>query len=422
MSEYKEQYTFGMDFGTSDFKFGPITCGDSPKILRNRGYFPDRDSIMMRALNQAPEIVVGDDVPLYLQSSEDLTARLVYPMRNGVIDRADSRAWRVVNEISRFGLNMFRPKSEQDFEGFYVVASLSSVSPRYMYESLFETMTAAAKDGLVKAVTVISQPFAVAIGHGVTTCVVVESGHGNTQVCPISSYPIRGALVAVNRGGGEANSITAEILKDLGYGDLAREEAFVRRVKEDLGLLPLDLKRAIKAAKDSPTKFRARFKVPGTRVEVDFAEKSWQRFLIGEYVFNPQNELFQSYMTRGMPRPKDVKIGDTVFEGMIDFGEAIVRSVERCPVELQPLLYKEILLSGGNFSWQSPERFRDFATDAATKMKALLKEKGVKGVSIKMTKNPQHSVWHGCIIYGYAVPGDYGWNWERMEGWLAVAA
>ncbi|MFY9606944.1 MAG: hypothetical protein WAS24_09505, partial [Thermoplasmata archaeon] len=310
-----------------------------------------------------------------------------------------------MNEISRFGLDMFRPKPEQNFEGFYVVASLSSVSPRYMYESLFETMTAAAKDGLVKAATVISQPFAVAIGHGVTTCVVVESGHGNTQVCPISSYPIRSALVAVNRGGGEANSITAEILKDLGYGDLAREEAFVRRVKEDLGLLPLNLDSAVKAAKDSPAKFRARFKVPGTRVEVDFAEKSWQRFLIGEYVFNPQNELFQSYVTRGMPRPKDVKIGDAVFEGMIDFGEAIVRSVERCPVELQPLLYKEILLSGGNFSWQSPEKLRDFATDAPTKMKALLKEKGVKGVSVKMTKNPQHSVWHGCIIYGYAVPG-----------------
>ena len=422
MSEYREQYTFGIDFGTSDLKFGPITCGDAPRVLRNRGYFPDQESIMMRALNQAPEIVVGDEVPLYLQSSVDLASRLVYPMRNGVIDRGDKRAWRVVNEISRFGLNMFRPQSEKSFEGFYVVASLSSVSPRYMYESLFETMMEAAKDGLVKAATVISQPFAVAIGHGVTTCVVVESGHGNTQVCPISSYPIRSALVTVNRGGGEANSITAEILKDLGYGDLAQEEAFVRQVKEDLGLLPLDLEKAVKAAKENPTKFKAKLKVPGTRVEVDFAEKSWQRFLIGEYVFNPQNELFQSYTTRGMPRPKDVKVGDTLFEGMMDFGEAIVRSVEHCPVELQPLLYKEILLSGGNFSWQPPERLRDFATDAPTKMKALLKEKGIKGVSVKMTKNPQHSVWHGCIIYGYAVPEDYRWNWERMEGWLPVAS
>jgi crenactin len=291
-----------------------------------------------------------------------------------------------------------------------------------MYENLFETMAKAAEDGLVKAATVISQPFAVAIGHGVTTCVVVESGHGNTQVCPISSYPIRSALVAVNRGGGDANSITAEILKDLGYGDLAHEEAFVRRVKEALGLLPINLERAIKAARETPSRFKGRFKAPGTRVEVDLGDKSWQRFLIGEYVFNPGNEIFQSYLTRGMPRPRDVKVGDTVFEGMIDFGEAIVRSVERCPVELQPLLYKEILLSGGNFSWQAPEKLKDYATDAPTKIRILLKDKGIKGVSVKMTKNPQYSVWHGCIIYGYAVPEDYQWNWERMEGWLPVAA
>lgn len=422
MSKYKERYTFGMDFGTSDLKFGPITCGEAPKILRNRGYFTDRDSIMMRALNEAPEVVVGDEVPLYLQSSDDLSSRLVYPMRNGIIHRSDSKAWRVVDEISKFGLRMFRPNPGKDFKGYCVVASISSVCPRYMYENLFDTMTEAAKEGLVKAITIVSQPFAVAIGHGVTTCVVVESGHGNTQVCPISSYPIRSALVAVNRGGGDANSITAEILKDLGYGDLAREEAFVRRVKESLGLLPLDLDRAVKAAKDNPSKFRARFRVPGTRVEIDLAEKSWQRFLIGEYAFNPGSELFESYLTRGMSRPKDVKIGDTVFDGRLDFAEAVIMSVERCPVELQPMLYKEILLSGGNFSWQTPDKLRDFATDAPTKMKTLLKDKGVKGMSIKMTKDPQYSVWHGCIIYGYAVPQDYGWNWERMEGWLMVAA
>ena len=362
------------------------------------------------------------EVPIYMQSSDDLNSRLVYPMRNGLVHRSDTRAWRVVREISKFGLRTFLPNSANDFEGFCVVVSISSVCPRYMFENLFDTMTEAAEEGLVKASTIISQPFAVAIGHGVTTCVVVESGHGNTQVCPISSYPIRSALVAVNRGGGDANSITAEILKDLGYGDLTHEEAFVRRVKENLGLLPLDLDRAVKAAKNSPSRFRARFKVPGTRVEVDFADKSWQRFLIGEYVFNPGNELFQSYLTRGMSRPKDVKIGDTVFDGTIDFGEAVVRSVERCPVELQPMLYKEILLSGGNFSWQTPERLRDFTTDAPAKMKALLKDKGIKGVTVKMTKNPQYSVWHGCIIYGYAVPQDYRWNWERMEGWLPFAA
>jgi crenactin len=123
-----------------------------------------------------------------------------------------------------------------------------------------------------------------------------------------------------------------------------------------------------------------------------------------------------------MPKPKDVRIGDTTFRGMIDFGEAIIASVERCPVELQPMLYKEILLSGGNMSWQPPEKLNDHATDAPTKIKQLLREKGIKQVNVKMTKAPQHSVWHGCIIYGFAVPEEYTWNWNHLEGWMQFRA
>ena len=135
--------------------------------------------------------------------------------------------------------------------------------------------------------------------------------------------------MAINRGGGDANSITAEILKDCGYGDLAREEAFVRRIKEKIGLVPKDLTKAVKAAKKNPKRFRAVYKVPNTRIEIDLAENSWTRFLIGEYVFNPNHELFQSYFKRGMPKPVDVRIGDITFRGMIDFGESIIESVER---------------------------------------------------------------------------------------------
>lgn len=416
MREYRGKYTFGMDFGTSDYKYGPITCGEAPRVIQNRGYFPDKGSVMMRTFEEVADIVVGDGVTLHLQSTEDLSSRLVYPMRNGVIAKNDERAWSVVREISTFGLNSFKPNPRRNFEGFYVVASLSSVSPRYMYEQLFHILSQT-NDGLIKAATIIPQPFAVAIGHGTTTCVVIESGAGNSQVCPVSRYPIRNALVVVNRGGGDADAITSEILKDSGYGDLAREEAFVRSVKESMGLVPLDLSEAVEAAKRSPRKFRGRFKVPGTRVEIDLGENSWMRFLIGEYVFNPNHELFESYFTRGMPRPRDVKMGDTVFQGIIDYGEAIVRSVERCPIELQPLLYREILLSGGNFSWTAPTQLSSVATDAPTKIRLLLRDKGIRGVTVKMTKSPQFSVWHGCIIYGYAVPDEYKWTWERMEGW-----
>ena len=420
-TDYRSHYTFAMDFGTSDFKFGPITCGETPRIVNNRGYFPDKNSVVYKAFESTDEIIVGEDVPLYLQSAEDLSSRLVYPMRNGMIDKADKTAWQVVSALTTFGLNTFIPEPNNGFQGYYVVASLSSVSPRYMYERLLDLFEQNKANGNVRAITVIPQPFAVAIGHGVTTCVVIESGHGNSQVCPISKYPIRAAQVALNRGGGDANAITSEILKDAGYGDLANEEAFVRRVKENIGLVPADLDTAVGEAKRSPRRFRARYKVPGTRVEIDLEKDSWSRFLIGEYVFNPNHEVFESYFGRGMPRPRDVKMGDTIFRGTLDFGDAIVTSVERCPVELQPMLYREVLLSGGNFSWTVPERIQDMAVDAPTKIKLLLRQKGIKNVSVKMTKSPQFSVWHGCIIYGFAVPDDYGWDWQRLEGWMKVS-
>lgn len=421
MSEaYKRKYTFGEDYGTSDYKFGPITLGERPEVIENRGYFPDTSSIMHRLMGMTREVVVGRDLALYLGSKEELASRMVYPMRNGIVGKDDERAWKVIYEVTKYGLEMFK-RSDPDFKGFYVCAALSAIAPRYMYERIFEIHRRIDEEtGLVRAVTIIPQPLAVAIAHKVPTCVVIESGHGNTQVCPISRYPIKPAMVVLNRGGSDADMLTSQILYDAGYGDLAKEEALVRRVKEELGLVPRDLDEAIRRAKSDPEAFRARYRVPGTRIEIDLGRESWARFLIGEYVFNPKHEIFESYFKRGMPKPKDVKVGDVLFRGMLDLGEAVLEAVEKCPVELQPHLYGKVLLSGGNFHWKAPQQYKDVAVDSATKLRILLSEKGVEGVSVDVAPEPKFSVWRGCIIYGYAVPEDYSWSWDRMEGWLKI--
>ena len=421
MSEeaYKRKYTFGEDYGTSFYKFGPITCGEVPEVIENRGYFPDESMIMFQLMGKPKEVVIGDEIAQFLGAKEELAERLVYPMKNGVIERDDERAWRVVEEITRYGLEKFRPRADPSFNGFFVCASLSAVAPRYMYERLFEIHRKIDEEtGLVRAVTIIPQPLAVAIAHKEPTCVVIESGHGNTQICPISRYPIRRAIVALNRGGGDANAITSQILYDAGYGDLAKEETIVRMVKEAVGLVPRDLNEAIRVAKSEPERFRAVVKIPGTRITIDLGDESWARFLIGEYVFNPKHEIFQSYFARGMPRPSDVKIGDVLFRGMLDFGEAIIEAVEKCPVELQPHLYRKVLLSGGNFQWKAPPELSDVAVDSATKIKLLLRAQGVEEVEVRMAREPKYSVWRGCIIYGYAVPERFEWSWDRMEGWM----
>ncbi|MCL7382847.1 MAG: hypothetical protein LZ172_00130 [Thaumarchaeota archaeon] len=419
--EYKRSHVFGIDYGTSDFKYGPITIGEVPEVTENRGYFTEKNSIMSRVMGVSRDIVVGKELPLFLESREDVAERLVYPMRNGIVERNDAKAWQVTKELTRYALENFAP-SDPDFRGFYVVASLAVVAPRYMYEQLFDIFGELNTERmLVRAATIIPQPLAVAIAHKIPTCVVVESGHGNTQVCPISMYPIRNAVLALNRGGSAANILTSEILKDTGYGDLAKEEKLVRRVKEQIGLLPRRLEEAIDFARRNPDKVKREIRIEGTRIKIDLGDESWTRFLIGEYVFNPGHEIFQSYFKRGMPRPSDVKIGDTYFYGMTDMAEAIIQAVEKCSIELQPHLYSKIILSGGNFNWNTPRGLEGVAVTSDEKIRIMLKEKGIENIQATVAREPTYSVWRGCIVYGYAVPYDFKWRWERMEGWLNYA-
>lgn len=414
--DYKRRFVYGCDFGTSDYKYGPISLGERPRVVENRGYFPER-SVVAELFGEVKDVVVGSEVAQFLGSGQDLSSRMVYPMRDGIIEAGDERSWRVIRELLVRYLAEFRP-SGFGFKGFYVVASLSAVAPLYMYERLFNFLEDAASEGLVHSSTLIPQPLAVAIAHKQTSCVVVESGHGNTQVAPISRAPIRGAVVTLNRGGSEANMMTAEILKDVGYGDLAKEEKVVRLVKERLGLLPIDLDRAISFSRSNKEAVRGVYQIEGTRVRIDLGDYSWARFLIGEIVFNPNHEVFQSYFKRGMPRPGDIRIGDTVFYGMMDMAETVISSVEKCPVELQPLLYNQIILSGGNFNWTAPSGLKGVACDSQFKLQHMLSEKGIGGARVVLSPEPQFAVWRGCIVYGYALPHNYDWSWERMEGWL----
>jgi len=415
---YRRKYAFAEDYGTSQYKFGPLA--EKPEVIENRGFIISEDSIIYKIAGITKKVIVGPEVAQYLGSREDMAKYLVYPMKDGVVEKDDRVAWDIVYEITKYGLLKFAPKGDPQFRGFYVTAALSAIAPKYMYEKIFEVHERIDEEyGVIKAVTIIPQPLAVAIAQKTITCIVVESGHGNTQITPISRYPIRGGIISLNRGGAEANAITAEILKDSGYGDLVPEETLVRMVKEKLGLVPRDLDKAIKVAKEDKERFRAVLKIPGTTITIDLGENSWMRFLIGEIVFNPEHEIFESYYRRGMPRPRDTIIGDEKISGTISISEAIVKSASKTPLELQPHLYKKIILSGGNFAWRVPQGFEDVACNAAEKVAMQLSEQGVNA-QVELTKDPEYSVWKGAIVYSLAVPDDYTWSWDKLEGWYVL--
>lgn len=411
---YKQRFAYGEDYGTSQFKFGPIA--EKPMVIDNRGLFLGESRTLLKIYGIEKSIVVGPDVVKYLGSLEDVSRFLVYPMRDGLVDRTDERAWKVIEEVTRYGFLVSKPQA-RDFDGFYVTAALSAIAPDYMYERIFDIHAKLDAEGrYVKAVTVIPQPLAVAIAEKSVTCVVVESGHGNTQITPISAYPIRNAIVALNRGGAEADAIAAEILRDLGYGDRAREEKFVRMFKEAVGLVPRNLDEAVRVARENPEKFRVVFKVPGTTIEVDMEKNGWMRFLIGEVVFNPEHELFESYYKRGMSRPRDTVVGETVIRGTLPLVKAIQEALSRVSIELLPKLYNDIILSGGNFSWRVPKGLEDVAVDSAEKIRLELSSLGIES-RVHVVSDPLYSVWKGSIVYSVALPEEVEWDWKAREGW-----
>jgi crenactin len=423
-SKYKELFVLGEDYGTLDYKFGPASLSNVPDMFENRGYLPDLGSVLARihGFVEPSPIVVGPEVSTYLEARGDLAERLIYPMRDGIIEEGDERAWSVVKEVTRFGLLRYAPLSSEDFKGFYCVAALVAGAPRYMYERLFAIHSelngeSEARGRLIKAVTIIPQPLAVAIAQRAVTCTVVESGHGNTQITPISRAVIQHALIPLNRGGNDANMITAEILRDAGYGEYTKERRLIRMFKEAVGLIPTDLNMAVEEAKRNPDRFRVLYRVPNTRIVIDLAENSWQRFLIGEYLFNPGHEIFESYYKRGFMKPSDTHVGRDVILGTMDIADAISKAIEKCSIEVQPLLFQSILLSGGNFAWVVPSGLEGVAVDAAGKIAHMLSLKGISNASVKLVNNPQYSVWQGCIVYGLYVPEDFEWDWTRLEGW-----
>ncbi|MGH2640027.1 MAG: hypothetical protein ACRDF4_12225 [Rhabdochlamydiaceae bacterium] len=420
---YKELFTFGEDYGTSEFKFGPATLGDSPDAIENRGYFPDITQATYGVYGfAAPSpIIVGPEAADHLESRSDLSERLIYPMTSGLIESADHKAWNVVKEITRYGLKRYAPSTASGFEGFNCVSAMFSGSPRYMYEKIFalhEEINKEENQKLVKNVTVIPQPLAVAIAQKAVTCTVVEAGHGNTQITPISKAVIGSALLTLNRGGSDVDTLAAEILKDAGYGDLAKEKKFVKLFKETVGAVPRDLKRVME--NDHDEKFRFVFKIPGTRITVELGGASWQRFLLGEYFFNPEAEVFQSYFKRGFKRPSDAYAKGEVVPGTIGLVDAISKAIEKCSFEIQGSLYHNVLLSGGNFAWKVPPGLEEYSVDCATKLTTSLEAAGVTDSKVVLTTNPQYNVWQGLIVYGLFLPEEYQWKWERQEGWIQV--
>ena len=227
------RHCLAIDYGSYTVKYG--VEGDGAKMIRTAGLVISR-RIIENLLRKADDIIIGDDIDRCIAQIRIIKKnieQLHYPIRHGIIKGDDRKGWRISEKITEQILlsiyGRIHPTIEEDSDGFYIVFSLNAMAPRNMYEGFFEIFRRFVEKGLVKAITAIQQPLATAMASAKLVCLVVESGHGNTQIVPIVERIIRSAIVPLNRGGVNANALTREILKDAGYGDLALNDEIVRR-------------------------------------------------------------------------------------------------------------------------------------------------------------------------------------------------
>lgn len=101
---------------------------------------------------------------------------------DGIIRKEDEDSWRIIKELSRYGFSQFYQDFTRrpDFRGgFFLVIALSALAPDYMRDRMIEIhkeLDNESEGKLLQAITIIDQPFAVAIAEKAVTCTVIEAG------------------------------------------------------------------------------------------------------------------------------------------------------------------------------------------------------------------------------------------------------
>lgn len=398
-----EKNVIAVDVGTRFVKYGPPA--EEPSMIENRAFYVEPGAAET-LFGLKPGWVAGPQVANFLGTYDN--TNLVYPMRNGRLGD-DPRAPQALAAVIRYAVldswhELGRPRRVRVVLGTAVDAPAGTL--RAMFDAVAAALRGVGAGGLV---TAVPQPLAVAISEKMLTCLVLESGHGNTQVTPVSMYPVVSATATSGVAGWLADAVAAEVLRDLGWGDRAAEDKFVRMFKEAVGLIPRSLDEALRSDGGDTV-----FRVPGTRIEVEVPGRA--RYLIGGVIFEPQHEVYESYYRRGMRRPQPVVVAGRRLGGASPV-DAVEASLSALSVELQPVMDK-LLLSGGNMEWRR-DPSAPLSVTAEEKMASMLAERGL-APRPRLVEAPRHAVWRGLVVYGLAAPDDVEWSWERREGWLPI--
>lgn len=210
----------GIDLGTSRTSIS-ASNGVRHTVRSCVGYC--RDAIGYKRFGT--QLLVGDSA-----LENRLALDIVQPLKNGVIDRRDSRGMPAVQELLKHAISACEPQPGQPV---YAVIGAPALASTENQRAILEAI-----DPLVASAMIVSEPFAVAYGlELLTEVLVVDIGAGTTDLCRMhGTMPQEGDQIALLTGGDTIDErLEHEILER--HPDVQMTRNMAREIKEKYGFV-----------------------------------------------------------------------------------------------------------------------------------------------------------------------------------------
>lgn len=210
----------GIDLGTSRTSIS-ASNGSRHTVLSRVGYC--KDVIGQKRLGK--QLLVGQDA-----LDNRLALDIVQPLKNGVIDTADSRCITAVQQLLKHTLSLCDAPPGQPI---YTVIGAPARASIENQKAILQAV-----EPLVSSAMIVSEPFSVGYGLGVLTeALVIDIGAGTTDLCRMhGTMPDETDQITLLTGGdGVDERLEAEILKRYPKAQLTRNMA--RQMKEKYGFV-----------------------------------------------------------------------------------------------------------------------------------------------------------------------------------------
>ena len=234
--------------------------------------------------------------------------------------------------------------------------------------------------------------------EGLETGLVMDSGDGVSHTIPVvKGFVLDDYVQRLNVAGSHVTTYLGKLLMIAGYAfNSSADYEILRHMKENAWYVSYNIERDRKLARETWV------------VNIDYRLPDKKKIVIGRERFEAPECLFNP----GLVDVEKVGIPEMIFETIV-----------ACPMDNRPLLYNNIVLSGGS------TMFPGYPTRVSKDLHSIFKEKIMKGkdyehnikINVKDSFKRKHSVFTG----GSVLAGIPVLNWiskaeyaEKGESWL----